>query len=411
MAITDLKGTTWYVPAGWTATAGYGSFSIHGKIDDYYTANPLYIGYAFDEENMGFVPKANSIVDHGFFSWTSADSFTLSITGGADATAPDLIACLEANGTQLKVTDLTNTTWTVASGWQAEADYGKFVINGTFASDSYSSPTEFIELWVGSLKNGSASSDYVTFVDPLYDVLGSPVNYAINNTNLLTISIAGGTDVTNSKLIAWLSKYGELKENITDLTGYTWVGGSTWKTNATAGFGKFQVAGWVSHDLEYFYTFNIGYSMVFVPDVLDFAEDGSILLSTRPLFYEDGMIITFEDGADVTNPKLISWLLENGTLTKEETPTETISITYGGETIATLEEGQTATLNCGGKKMLTDIVIKFGTIGAIIYNNKTTEVQADQLATLECGGKRAITSIVVKAFKDKDVIASSKEDF
>lgn len=79
-------------------------------------------------------------------------------------------------------------------------------------------------------------------------------------------------------------------------------------------------------------------------------------------------------------------------------------IKYNGGTIASLSAGQTATLDCGGKKMLTDISVSFGTAGTITYNSKETEVQAGQTATLVCSGKKAVTDIVIVA------IASAGEE-
>lgn len=85
-----------------------------------------------------------------------------------------------------------------------------------------------------------------------------------------------------------------------------------------------------------------------------------------------------------------------------ETPTEAISITYGGETIATLEAGQTATFICEGEKMASDIVVEFDTAGTITYNGNKTAVQAGQTATLVCDGKKAVTDIVIMAIASEE---------
>lgn len=39
-----------------------------------------------------------------------------------------------------------------------------------------------------------------------------------------------------------------------------------------------------------------------------------------------------------------------------------INIVYNGSVVATLGEGQTATLSCAGKKMLTNVVVAVGTL-------------------------------------------------
>ena len=71
-------------------------------------------------------------------------------------------------------------------------------------------------------------------------------------------------------------------------------------------------------------------------------------------------------------------------------------ITYNGRTIATFEEGQTATLVCAGKMAVSNIVVVFESVGRIIYNNMTTEVDAGKTATLFCAGKKMLTDVVVE---------------
>ena len=99
--VKDLTNTTWYIPAGWTATAGYGKFSVdcssgHGSGDGFY------IGY-YDAEGMGFVTSTANRV--GVFADEfpihcppNSDSFTLTIAGGDDASNASLISWLETNG-------------------------------------------------------------------------------------------------------------------------------------------------------------------------------------------------------------------------------------------------------------------------------------------------------------------------
>lgn len=72
-------------------------------------------------------------------------------------------------------------------------------------------------------------------------------------------------------------------------------------------------------------------------------------------------------------------------------------IKYNGGTIASLSAGETATLECNGKKMKSDITVSFDTAGTITYNGEETAVEAGQTATLNCGGKKAVTDIVIVA--------------
>jgi hypothetical protein len=73
--------------------------------------------------------------------------------------------------------------------------------------------------------------------------------------------------------------------------------------------------------------------------------------------YLDNPIVTFNGGEDLANNGLISWLEANATLIEAE-PTATI--TYGGETIATLKAGQTATIKTAETEVEYDIVVKAG---------------------------------------------------
>lgn len=108
MAITDLTNTTWNIPAGWTCSAGYGTFSIEGNINDDYFQG----GVKFGKGNWNgdeFPNASNSIAywttDGSVAYFSSSTPLTIVITGGTDATNTKLISWLEANGTQ--VIDMT----------------------------------------------------------------------------------------------------------------------------------------------------------------------------------------------------------------------------------------------------------------------------------------------------------------
>lgn len=107
MAITDLTNTKWNIPAGWTASAGYGQFNIdlYFDDDDNYEFYSIYIGYGLSgvPGDFTYPSTSNSIVFNGssWSTYTSTSSFTITITGGSDVTNPDLISWLEDNGTQV----------------------------------------------------------------------------------------------------------------------------------------------------------------------------------------------------------------------------------------------------------------------------------------------------------------------
>lgn len=118
----------------------------------------------------------------------------------------------------------------------------------------------------------------------------------------------------------------------------------------------------------------------------------SVPLKTAPIISAPLLHIT--GGADATNTTLIAWLEANAKLVEAETSPTTI--TYNGTEIASLEEGQTATLSCAGKKMAGNVVVSFGGAGGITYNGSTTELEAGKTATLQCSGKKMATDVVVE---------------
>lgn len=102
---TDLKGTSWTIPAGWTAEAGYGVFDvsimsrIEGDWEVSYTG--LYIGYA-TENPLGETPfaTANNIlmVTLGYRSVDPSKGLNFRFLNGTDTTNPRLISWLLENG-------------------------------------------------------------------------------------------------------------------------------------------------------------------------------------------------------------------------------------------------------------------------------------------------------------------------
>lgn len=110
--------------------------------------------------------------------------------------------------------------------------------------------------------------------------------------------------------------------------------------------------------------------------------------------YDGDAYITFTGGEDVTNSDLISYMEQIAALVVDSAPTE---ITYIGAAIATVESGQTATLQCAGEIAKTDISVVFGSDGAIAYGEATTEVAAGKTATLACAGKKMAADVVITA--------------
>ena len=101
---TDLTGTTWYIPAGWTAEAEYGLFESQGymQIDgegSQINFRRLRIGYT-PNDTSGYAPEPNSIVAVTFaynFKLIPTKMYKFSFSGGTDVTNPRLIDWLLKN--------------------------------------------------------------------------------------------------------------------------------------------------------------------------------------------------------------------------------------------------------------------------------------------------------------------------
>lgn len=176
---------------------------------------------------------------------------------------------------------------------------------------------------------------------------------------------------------------------ITDLTGYTWVGNETITLSPT---GTYNII---------FGTTDGNFYQALVIQSGKFGSNLSYFSLGTVTAYRGGWTsevyrtIEITGGTDATNPTLIAWLEANGTLTKgggggstidvtynsqkiidslEVTPP--VTVTYNGSTIATLNAGDTKTLQCSGKVMASNVVI------------------GDK--TLQCNGKLMASDVVVE---------------
>ena len=394
MAITDLKGTTWYVPSGWECLPAplYGS----GYVSDsafvvYDLDNNIICDYSTNYAPEGYDPHyygniglgksgtvtesnntANSIL---FFDSQTLDSVTINNSKGfvvsfvaASSFSEEFVSFLTTYGIQLKVTDLTNTTWTVNAGWEAEAGYGEFNVTGRLLSQGFN----FTAISIGE-DDGDYVDNFLCFTPYM----------AIGNNEVANMSFTSGTDVTTPKLIAWLSKYGELKVEEEgeappdDLTGYTVTVPANW--SATAGYGVFTLSG-------EFYTEQFdassGLSSIYIGSYDDFGDiipyADTVQLAGYTLTDNNcSFTLTITGGSDTSKTELIQWLVDNNaTFVKEggeeepeepETPeeesvTHAVEVYYEGNNIAFLDAGETVAIHMKDKsspfKLTEDLIIK-----------------------------------------------------
>lgn len=72
-------------------------------------------------------------------------------------------------------------------------------------------------------------------------------------------------------------------------------------------------------------------------------------------------VLGYEDDEEYLNeiiPEFIKFFIANTNYNEINAPSYLAEITYNGETIAQLNAGETATLSCEGKKMVSDVVVK-----------------------------------------------------
>lgn len=327
--VANLANTSWYIPSGWMAAAGYGHFSVDCTCDveGIGAVVPYSLGIGYRVMDETFEPYANRID-----AWTntgaplnlsSSYGFTLTITGGTDVTNASLIAWLTIYGIQLKVTNLTDTTWYIPSGWNAEAGYGIFNISYT----NLDTGVEDTYLCIGyDSYVPKEDTDEMMPYPGSYHIIGGMMFPALNvhSSEGFYIHIAGGADEENPKLIAWLSTYG-MQLTIDDLTDTVWYVDKGW--SATAGYGQFLVNG--TYDGVDLLGFDIGYS----------GEEGrkamTDVVSFNAIDYKpsNNFAVSFTGGTDVKNPALIAWLLKYGTQLKVTDLTNTTwNISAGWDT-------------------------------------------------------------------------------
>lgn len=219
-SITDLTGTTWHIPSGWTATAGYGKFNVNCS-NDYGEGNGFYIGY-YDAQGMGDVVATADkvgIYQSGIPIYTpsSTVSFTFAITDGTDTTNTSLIEWLETNGELQEEPTTTDTvtitygdrTITLTAGQKCTFKGGKVMQADIVATVSASEETED-ELQGTWVFNDSVTVDVVQMVSYSFE-------FTSKNTAFIKLSTQIDGRIfyftTDSSSITVMNDYGVWNDN------------------------------------------------------------------------------------------------------------------------------------------------------------------------------------------------------
>lgn len=317
--VESLTNTTWYVPSGWYIEVGKGKFNVEGNFthcitSDFATAESFkFAGIDFNVSNA--YSMQIYYADNADFTSSSIGNgryLMFSFTGGTDVANPDLISWLTTYGTQLKVTDLTNTTWHIYQDFSCPNPV-IYSINGIY--QSYNSFNEFrIGYYYYNNAFGTSVND-ICFVGDTVSCIPND----FSGSSHLVVTFTGGTDATNPALIAWLSKYGELQAEetptITDLTGYTVTVPAGWN-------------GSILDDLFYDVSGTVnGQSFIYIEGA------GSDYINFLPMPDEDylvmtpssGFVVSFNGGTETDSEYLIQFFVENNA-TFEKTETQTLTI-------------------------------------------------------------------------------------
>ena len=234
-----------------------------------------------------------------YVGWENQAYRTITITGGADVENPDLIAFLQANATQITITDLTNTTWV----FNETINISPYVqVNISFVSGEETFEKINVYEEDGYLSYDKSESE---------EVIAYQVEW--QNPSYRTIKITGG-DVTNLSLMAWLIT-NATQPKISNLTGTKWVFNEI-VNEAPSGSS-------MNDD---------GLKCTFVSKGVNYTSIGTDELSAGNLYYwlnEDENIYACENnvwsnqayrtieitgGEDVETAEAIVWLQQNATL-------------------------------------------------------------------------------------------------
>ena len=201
--ITNLSGTTWFFPSGWSANAGYGIYTFDGSISynnytggmDYHDIDTFQIGYngpeSLIDDSVMF-----QLITGTKYRLPSTSAFTLTFNSGSSLNDPDLISWVKTYG-ELQ----TNGS---DSGTEDNTSYvGTWLLNPTVSYDG-TSTIQFDDV-VGKFygKKNSSSSSLVEYDIARIEL--SPTGTIFNVKNMYNLS--SGYCYTSFGFNTWKSVY------------------------------------------------------------------------------------------------------------------------------------------------------------------------------------------------------------
>ena len=311
MSVSNLTNTIWVFKSSvdLNVISGGGNGSVHHSItfiSNNITYSELSIYKSTSATYTYNLYYDNTSVLHANWSptdpWTNSTFRIIKITGGTDATNSSLIQWLEANATQVQVTDLTNTKWVLNVDTSVSGSSFTANLNFTSNSQNFTSFTGNYDIYGYHLKFDN------TYVFE---------RHIWANTNYRIISITGGTDVTNPDVIVYLTKYLGVAIFVEDLTNTTWV----FKEDLVWGDAQYAI-NFTSNNLSFkgikYQVYSADIDRLFYIN----ADDSELKVSEYDAdiagwwTWIDNAYKTIEisNGTDVTNLFLIADLTKNATL-------------------------------------------------------------------------------------------------
>ena len=161
--------------------------------------------YSGDKEFLGVATSPNATEA----TYVVGGEYTLSIPTFEDTV---ILYIVEGEAKTPTITDLKNTTWNIAAVWECVAEYGQFDIQGEICvpnhlGDVYFPFEDFNIGYTGTNAVNNVINVYLN--DPSDNFTGLYGLFPSHGE--FSVTITGGADATNPKLIAWLSEYGELQ--------------------------------------------------------------------------------------------------------------------------------------------------------------------------------------------------------
>lgn len=235
MSVTDLTNTSWLLNNSVSYMSRNTSFPldfIDANGNSWHKMTIRTDGIRYAENDSSYTSVYNG-------SWVDEGYKTIYITGGVSVNANALLDWFNANGTQVAnptppspsqvITDLTGYTWVGNSSLSNIAPSGTDITSKDGMAENYAinfTCNNVSYTYFNVLDRDYSPYGYFYSNEALNSDDGTTVVYTESwiSDNFKTIQIIGGTDATNSNLIAWLQNNGTLTQSAPSSNVEMWFG-------------------------------------------------------------------------------------------------------------------------------------------------------------------------------------------